>query len=238
MRRVNIRAAFVGEPSHASELSAAEESDEAVALAVRGGEITVVVPQDTADGAVLAAASCLRGTLHLENERVLTFEIQDGAVGAFFEDEAAHLHYRRQEQGGVGLFSLASGRSPTIAPSVLARDLMKTEVITVEPTLPVRDAAELLAFHRISGLPVLDDGRLVGVVTEADVLGKQGSTVAEIMTTNVVTVTEDTPARDLANLLTSRGFRRVPVVRGSQLVGIVSRGDMVRWVASRGSEAR
>ncbi len=62
--------------------------------------------------------------------------------------------------------------------------------------------------------------------------------MAEIMTTNVVTVTEDTPARDLANLLTSRGFRRVPVVRGSQLVGIVSRGDMVRWVASRGSEAR
>jgi len=233
MRRVNIRAAFVGEPSHASELSAAEDSDDAVALAVRGGEITVVIPQGTADGDVLGAATCLRGTLHLENERVLTFEIQDGAVGAFFEDEAADLHYRRQEQGGVGLFSLAARGSPASGPSVLARDLMKTDVITVEPSLPAQAAAELLAFHRISGLPVLDNGRLVGVVTEVDVIGKHGNTVAEIMTPNVVTVQEDTPARELAALLTSRGYRRVPVVRGDQLVGIVSRGDMVRWVASR-----
>ena len=232
MRRVNIRAAFVGEPSHASELSAAEESDDAVALTVRGGEITVVIPQGTADGDVLSAGTCLRGTLHLENERVLTFEIQDGAVGAFFEDEAVDLHYRREEQGGIGLFSLGSSGSPAIAPSVLARDLMKSEVVTVEPSLPVQAAAQLLAFHRISGLPVVDGGRLVGVVTEADVIGKQGSTVAEIMTPNVVTVKEDTTARELANLLTSRGFRRVPVVRGDQLVGIVSRGDMVRWVAS------
>jgi predicted transcriptional regulator len=233
MRRVNIRAAFVGEPSHASELSAAEDSDDAVALAVRGGEITVVIPQGTDDGGVLGAATCLRGTLHLENERVLTFEIQDGAVGAFFEDEAADLHYRRQEQGGVGLFSLGSSGPRTGGTTVLARDLMKTEVITVEPSLPAQAAAELLAFHRISGLPVLDHGRLVGVVTEVDVIGKQGNTVAEIMTPNVVTVQEDTSARELATLLTSRGYRRVPVVRGDQLVGIVSRGDMVRWVASR-----
>ena len=233
MRRVNIRAAFVGEPSHASELSAAEDSDDAVALTVRGGEITVVIPQSAADGDVLGAATCLRGTLHLENERVLTFEIQDGAVGAFFEDEAADLHYRRQEQGGVGLFSLGSSGPGTAAAPVRARDLMKTEVITVEPSLPAQAAAELLAFHRVSGLPVLDNGRLVGVVTEVDVIGKQGNTVAEIMTPNVVTVQEDTPARELATLLTSRGYRRVPVVRGDQLVGIVSRGDMVRWVASR-----
>ena len=105
MRRVNIRAAFAGEPSHGSEISAAEESDEAVLLAVRGGELTLVVPRDTADPQVLGAATCLRGTLHLENERVLSFEIQDGAVGAFFEDEAADLHYRREAQGGVGLFT-------------------------------------------------------------------------------------------------------------------------------------
>jgi CBS domain-containing protein len=234
MRRVNIRAAFAGEPSHGSEISAAEESDEAVLVAVRGGELTLVVPRDTADPQALAAATCLRGTLHLENERVLSFEIQDGAVGAFFEDEAADLHYRREAQGGVGLFALAATPTPGIAASVLARDLMKTEVITVPPGLPVQAAAELLAFHRISGLPVLDDGRLVGVVTEADVIGKRGSTVAEIMTRDVVSVAEDTPASDLANLLTRRGIRRAPVLRAGQLVGIVSRGDVVRWVAAHG----
>jgi hypothetical protein len=140
MRRVNIRAAFVGEPSHASELSAAEDSDDAVALTVRGGEITVVIPQSVADGDVLGAATCLRGTLHLENERVLTFEIQDGAVGAFFEDEAAALHYRRQEQGGVGLFSLGSSGPRTGGAAVLARDLMKTEVITFVASLPAVSA--------------------------------------------------------------------------------------------------
>jgi CBS domain-containing protein len=234
MRRVNIRAAFAGEPSHGSEISAAEESDEAVLLAVRGGEITLVVPRDTADPQVLGAATCLRGTLHLENERVLSFEIQDGAVGAFFEDEAADLHYRRQAQGGVGLFTLSASPTPGIAASVLARDLMKTEVVTVPPDLPVQAAAELLAFHRISGLPVLDAGRLVGVVTEADIIGKQGGTVAEIMTRDVLSVAEDAPARDLANLLTQRGIRRAPVLRAGQLVGIVSRGDVVRWVAAHG----
>jgi len=234
MRRVNIRAAFVGEPSHGSETGAADESDEAVALAVRGGEITVVVPQGTADGDVLGAATTLSGTLHLENERVLSFEIQDGAVGAFFEDEAADLHYRREAQGGVGLFTLAASPTPGIAASVLARDLMKSEVITVPPDLSVQAAAELLAFHRISGLPVLDAGRLVGVVTEADVIGKQGGTVAEIMTRDVLSVAEDTPARDLANLLTRRGIRRAPVLRAGQIVGIVSRGDVVRWVAAHG----
>jgi CBS domain-containing protein len=225
MRRVNIRAAFVTELSHA------EDSDEAVALVVRGGEITVVVPRDTADGDVLDAATCVRGTLHLENERVLHFEIQDGAVGAFYEDEAADLHYRRSESGG--LFSLsAAGRSPGIAPTVLARDLMITQVITAEPSMSVQAVAELLAFHRLSGLPVVDGGRLVGIVTEADVIGKQGNSVADIMTRDVVTVSDDTPAREVAQLLTGRGIRRVPVMRGDQLVGILSRGHIVRWVAS------
>src|SRR5205823_13485111 len=106
--------------------------------------------------------------------------------------------------------------------------------ITAAPGMTVQAAAELLAFHRISGLPVLDGERLVGIVTEADIIGKAGNTVAEIMTAEVVTVADDTPARDVASLLTSRGFRRVPITRGGQLVGVLSRGDIVRWVAARG----
>jgi CBS domain-containing protein len=232
MRRVNIRAAFVGEPSHGSESSAAEESDEAVAITVRGGELTVVVPPDTADGDVLHRASCLRGTLHLENERVFSFEIQDGAVGAYFEDEAAALHSRREAQGSVGLFSLAPSGAPAIPSGVLARDLMVTQVISVAPSTPVQEAAALLAFHRISGMPVLDGERLVGIVSEADVIGKQGQTVADIMTPDVVAVDEETPARELARLLTQRGIRRVPVTRGDRFVGMISRGHVVRWLVS------
>src|SRR5258708_2162460 len=112
MRRVNIQAAFVGEPNYASEASATEASDDAVALVVRGGELTLVVPPATPDAGVLASASVLRGTLYLENEQVLTFEIHDGALGAFFEHEAAALHARRQEHGGVGLFTLTTSSLP------------------------------------------------------------------------------------------------------------------------------
>ena len=233
MRRVNIREAFVGEPSLGSEGLADEEGGEAVCLAVRGGEVTVVVPPGTPDERVLEAAGTLRGTIHLDNERVLSFEIQDGAVGAFFEDEAAELYQRRE--AGAGLFSLRASRAQPAGPGVLARDLMKTDVVLARPDMPVEEIAGLLAFHRISGLPVMDGDRLVGLVSEADVISKQGRTAAEIMTREVITVTEDTPAEDLANLLTSRRIRRVPVLRDGRLVGIVSRGDIVRYVAGPGS---
>ena len=234
MRRVNIRAAFVGEPSYASESSAAEESDEAVALVVRGGEVTVVVPQGTPDERVLEAVSTLRGTLHLENEQVLSFEIQDGAVGAFFEHEAAALHARRQASGGVGLFSLAASPVQRAGPPVLARDLMRTAVVTVAPDTPVEEVARLLAFHSISGVLVVEGDQLVGVATEADVIGKQGRTVAEIMSRHVIAVAEVTPADDIAKLLTERRIRRVPVLREGRPVGVVTRGDIVRWVAGGG----
>jgi hypothetical protein len=69
MRRVNIQAAFIGEPTGTTEGLDTTESDEAVALRVRGGELTLVAPAATPDDRVLDRASLLRGTLHLENER-------------------------------------------------------------------------------------------------------------------------------------------------------------------------
>ncbi len=230
MRRVNIQDAFVGEPSLGSEGLHAAPSDEAVTLNVRGGEVTVVVPEGTPDDGVLAAASTVRGTLHLENERVLSFEIHDGAVGAFVEDEAADLHQRREASGTVGLFSLGSTPRGGEAGPVRARDLMRPQPITTAPEVPVEEVAALLAFHRITGCPVVQNGRVVGLVSEADVIGKQGRTVGDIMTREVISVGEDTPCEEIATLLTSRRIRRLPVMRGEELVGIVSRGDIVRWV--------
>src|SRR5438552_3437141 len=157
MRRVNIQDAFVGEPSLGSEGLHAAPSDEAVSLNVRGGEVTVVVPEGTPDDGVLAAASTVRGTLHLENERVLSFEIQDGAVGAFVEDEPVDLHKRREASGTVGLFSLGSMRREGASGPVRARDLMRPQPITTTPDVPVEEVAALLAFHRISGCPVVQN---------------------------------------------------------------------------------
>jgi tRNA nucleotidyltransferase (CCA-adding enzyme) len=231
MRRVNIQAAFVGEPDAEQEGLAADASDEAVFLTVRSGEIVVVVPEGTTDDGVMDAAGTIRGTLHLENERVLTFEIQDGAVGAWFEDEAATLYEKQADSGTVGLFSLGSRQSRLSGAGVQARELMRTEVITATPDMGVAEVTSLLAYHHFTGLPVMEGDRLVGVVSEADVIGKEGSTVGDIMTREVVSVAEDTPAAEVASILTDRGIRRVPVVRDGKLVGIVSRSDVINWLA-------
>ncbi len=98
MRRVNIQAAFVGEGGDSD-----HGDEEGIALAVRGGEVIVVVPAGTSDDGAVASASTLRGSLRLETGRVLLFEIHDGAVGAFFEDEPAALFDRREETPSDGL---------------------------------------------------------------------------------------------------------------------------------------
>jgi CBS domain-containing protein len=118
------------------------------------------------------------------------------------------------------------------ATTVTVRDIMTHEVATVPPAMPVENAARMLFSQSISGMPVVDDdGKLVGVITEFDIIAKEGSTVAEIMTTDVVTVSEDTDAETVAQILTSRRVRRVPVVKDGAVVGIVSRSDLVRLFA-------
>ena len=111
---------------------------------------------------------------------------------------------------------------------------MTTNVISVHDTSTVEDAARLLARHRISGLPVVDEGgALVGLVTEHDRISKTRTTVADIMTRGVVSVSADTEAEEVTHLLSSNRIRRVPVLDGNKLVGIVSRSDLVRQIAMR-----
>jgi CBS domain-containing protein len=118
------------------------------------------------------------------------------------------------------------------AMTVTVRDIMTAEVATVSPEMPVENAARMLFSQSISGMPVVDtDGKLVGVITEFDIIAKEGATVADIMTTDVVTVSEDTDAETVAQILTSRRVRRVPVVQDGAVVGIVSRSDLVRLFA-------
>jgi CBS domain-containing protein len=142
-----------------------------------------------------------------------------------------------------------------------ASDIMTTPVITVGPQTTVREIAALLLEKRISGVPVLDNGRLVGLISESDLLhrpeiapdpAKRGSawlrlfsagqTPAEyvraygrfardVMTREVQTVTPDTPVRAIATLLESRRIKRVPVMRDHELVGIVSRANLVQALA-------
>ncbi len=118
---------------------------------------------------------------------------------------------------------------------MIARDIMTSRVVTIDPEASAQDAAQLLYQNRISGLPVVDaDGKIVGIITEADIISKvnrEGLCVADIMSHNIVAISEETPVSEIAALLTERKIKRVPVVQNGKLVGIVSRADIVHAVA-------
>ena len=232
MKRVNIEDAFVGEPSPSPAGGEVQDSDEAIVLAVRGGEVVVVVAAGTPEEGAVGAAVLIRGALRLENERVLTFEIHEGASGAFFEDESAQLHRRRQGAGAEGLSAI--GGSDYMADRRTAAEIMTRDVVTARRDLPTEEFAALLAFHNVSGMPVLDEaGTVIGIVSEADVIGKRGATVGDIMTPDVVVVAQATPIEHIAALMAEKNIKRVPVIDDGALVGMVSRADIVRALAAR-----
>src|SRR3954447_3771439 len=216
MRRVNIQAAFLGEGGDSD-----TGDEEGLALAVRGGEVVLVLPAGTPEHRAVEAAATLRGSLRLETGRVLTFEIHDGAVGAFFEDEPSELFDRREETPADGLSSMSArpaqretfGGAQALQGAVaVARDIMTTTVVSVSPNESVDEAARLLTFHDISGLPVCEGTRVVGVLSEADLIGKSGATVGEFMTSPAVTISETTSLEKVAEQLTQQRIRRLPVV--------------------------
>jgi CBS-domain-containing membrane protein len=112
---------------------------------------------------------------------------------------------------------------------VRSGEIMSTDVISVEPETSVETIAALLSDKKISGVPVIDpDGAPVGVVSEIDIISRSGRVASDIMSNGVITVTEDTPAEDIVEILHSRRVRRVPVIRHGKIVGIISRSDLVR----------
>jgi CBS domain-containing protein len=150
----------------------------------------------------------------------------------------------------------------TRVPPAKAADLMVEDVLTVRPATSVAELARLLVENRISAVPVLDDsGALVGIVSEGDLLRRgetgterhrswwlellvgnatlageyvkaRGRTVADVMTREVVTADEATPLARLAELMETHHVKRLPILRGKRLVGIVSRADLVAALAA------
>jgi len=115
-----------------------------------------------------------------------------------------------------------------------AREIMTRDVISILDEATVEDAARFLARNRISGLPVVNaDGMLMGLVTEHDLIAKQGRQVTDIMSRSVITVSPDTEVEEVQHLLTNQRIRRVPVIEDGKVVGIVSRSDLVRQIAMR-----
>ncbi|MCU0495482.1 MAG: CBS domain-containing protein [Chloroflexaceae bacterium] len=115
-----------------------------------------------------------------------------------------------------------------------ASEIMTRDVMTVWEGSTVEDAARLMARHRISGLPVVNQqSMLVGLISEHDLISKTGHLVSEIMTRGVISVAPDTEVEQISHLLTNQRIRRVPVVDHGKVVGVVSRSDLVRQIAMR-----
>jgi CBS domain-containing protein len=146
---------------------------------------------------------------------------------------------------------------------VQARDIMTSPVVTVGPDAQVDDTARLLLENRISAVPVVDAaGKLLGIVSEGDLMRRaeagterrpswwlalfsdveaqarafvktHARRASEVMTRQVVTVGEDTSLEDIADALEKHRIKRVPVMRGDRLVGIVSRADLLHGLVAR-----
>lgn len=120
----------------------------------------------------------------------------------------------------------------TATTDLRASEIMTTKVMTLTADTMVENAARTMFENSISGMPVVDaEGRLVGVVSEFDIIAKHGEKVGDIMTTDVVTVGEDTDPETIARMLTEQRIRRIPVVSQGKVIGIISRSDLVRLFA-------
>jgi CBS domain-containing protein len=121
--------------------------------------------------------------------------------------------------------------------TVRAAEIMTQPVVTIRPEASLLAAIKLLLRHHISGLPVVDAaGGLVGLITERDIMNfalsgdAAESTVADAMTTEVISFSPDAELATLANCFIAKGIRRVPIVEGTRVLGIVSRRDILREI--------
>lgn len=147
-----------------------------------------------------------------------------------------------------------------------AHQIMTKDVMTVTPHTSIEEAARIMLRTHVSGLPVLDDaGKLVGIVSESDFLRRseigtgrkrpawlqfligpgraatdfvreRGRKVEDVMTENPITVGEETALEELVRLMEKNGIKRLPVMSGNTLKGIVTRSNLLQAVASMAHE--
>ena len=113
------------------------------------------------------------------------------------------------------------------------KEVMTRNVITFREDTPIDEIATTLASKHITGAPVIaTDGHVTGIVSEVDVFSKKGKVARDIMSSHVITVSEDTGIDEAARLLIGERIRRVPVIKHGKMVGLLSRSDVLDFFAS------
>ncbi|HET7265871.1 MAG TPA: CBS domain-containing protein [bacterium] len=112
---------------------------------------------------------------------------------------------------------------------LVARDIMSKDVVSLSPGMSIADAADALLHYRIHGAPVVDASeQLIGMISFTDLSARRGGTIRDVMTADAVSVSEDTPVDEIAALMLDQMVRRVPVVSGGRVTGIVSASDIIQ----------
>jgi len=140
---------------------------------------------------------------------------------------------RRKKKKSVELFVFK--RDIEALNTMKVEDLMVKDVITISPDASVQDALELMMHHHINGVVVTEHNKVRGILTETDFLRKvYGSTnlhelkVREVMTSPILTVSSTSTVISVVKLMLKRSIRKIPVVKGTELVGIISFTDAFR----------
>ena len=124
---------------------------------------------------------------------------------------------------------------------ISAKDVMSKSVTTVREEANIREVIHLLVEKSVTGMPVVsEDGRLLGIVTEKDILRMllydrdvKEKTAADLMTTEIVWFDEDEDLMNIFKSLVEADFRRVPILSNGKLVGIISRADIIKFLSKR-----
>ncbi len=112
------------------------------------------------------------------------------------------------------------------------KEVMTRNVISFREDTSLDEVAATLLAKRITGAPVVSgEGHVVGIISETDVFSKKGKVARDIMSQRVISVTEETGIDEAARLLIGERIRRVPVIRGGKMVGLLSRSDVLEFFA-------
>ncbi len=186
-------------------------------------------------------------------------EISDEDLRAALKEIKTYVDITEEDLRKIYAIALRHARERIIS-KVPVRDVMTRDVVVIRKGGGIDEAARLLSEHKVSGVPVVDEGNhVLGIVSEADILSmaglkrdhtfrdvvrhvlgepsperRTGDTVGDIMSSPAVTVRPDTDIHEVARILDERRIKRLPVVdTESRLVGIISRADIVKVIGRK-----